>query len=103
MTDDTPQRQTPTSKILRCFSGGFVSGTIASLFYALTRSIAAGFAARPLNYDNTMTLNIAVAVRTLVVGVFALGTFVFAISALGLVALGIQLLIQHLRGNSQVS
>jgi Protein of unknown function (DUF3082) len=103
MTDDkpqTPESTNPTQKVLRCFSGGFVAGTIASLFYALTRSVIAGFAARPLQYDNATTINIAVAVRTLVIGVFALGTFIFALSALGLIAYGIQLSIQHLLNRS---
>jgi hypothetical protein len=39
-------------------------------------------------------MNIAVAVRTLVLGMSTLATAIFAIATLGLIALGIQLLLQ---------
>ena len=41
-------------------------------------------------------MNIAIAVRTLVVGGATLATFIFALAAMGLVALGIQIGIKSL-------
>lgn len=99
MTDDradTPAL-TPTAKILKCFSGSFMAGTIALLAYRLMVSIATIFAAKPILSDNPATMNIAAAVRTLVVGMVALGAGVFAMAALGLFLLGIQLFWQRLR------
>ncbi len=79
---------------LRCFLGALIAGPFAVGMYYLTTAIATTFANKPLPTGNTITVNIAVAVRTLVVGMSALGMAVFAIATLGLVALGIQLLIQ---------
>jgi hypothetical protein len=90
------------SSPLRCFTGALISGSLAMLLYSLTASIARSFASKPLPTGNVTTTNIAVAVRTLVVGMSTLGTAIFAIAALGLVALGIQLLIVQLRGSESV-
>jgi Protein of unknown function (DUF3082) len=81
---------------LRCFTGALISGSLAIALYKLTASIAGTFASKPVPTGNVTTTNIAVAVRTLVVGMSMLATAIFAISALGLVALGIQLLIRQL-------
>lgn len=89
-TNDSP---TP----LRCFTGAIISGSIATALYWLTQSIVIAFANKPVPTGNYIATNIAVAVRTLVMGMSALATGIFAIAALGLVALGIQLLIQQLR------
>lgn len=89
---------TPIAKILKCFSGSFVAATIGLLAYRLTVSIAATFAAKPVLSDNQAVVNITAAVRTLVVGMVALGAGVFGLTALGLFLLGIQLLIQRLLG-----
>ncbi|HIK43849.1 MAG TPA: DUF3082 domain-containing protein [Leptolyngbyaceae cyanobacterium M65_K2018_010] len=86
----------PTAKILKCFSGACVAGTIALLAYRLVGSIAATFAAKPILSDNPAVVNIASAVRTLVVGMVALGAGVFGFAALGLLLLGIQLGLQRL-------
>lgn len=80
----------------RCFSGSLVAGAIAFACYKLTVSIATTFATKPIHSDNTTVLNIASAVRTLVVGVVALGAGVFGFAAFGLLALGIQVAIQRL-------
>lgn len=90
----------PTGKILRCFSGAFVAGTLAMLIYRLTVSIATTFANKPIVSDNPAVMNIASAVRTLVVGMAALGAGVFGLAALGLFLLGIQLTVQRLMGQS---
>jgi hypothetical protein len=82
---------------LRCFTGAVIAGGMATALYFLTASIAETFASKPLPSGNYLATNIAVAVRTLVVGMSSLGTGIFGIAALGLVALGIQLLVQQLR------
>ncbi len=63
--------------------------------YLLMISIATTFASKPIHSDNPIALNIGSAVRTLVVGVVALGTGIFGIVAVGLFALAIQLLVQQ--------
>lgn len=75
-----------------------IAGGLAYALYSLTLSIVQTFANTPIPVgDNYLATNIAIAVRTLVMGVSALGTGVFGIAALGLVALGIQLVVQQLR------
>jgi hypothetical protein len=105
MSDPTPESPTPsrlntltpTAKILKCFSGSFMAGTIALLAYRLMVGIATTFAAKPILSNNPATMTIAAAVRTLVVGMVALGAGVFGMAALGLFLLGIQLFWQRLR------
>ncbi|GAB4381081.1 MAG: hypothetical protein Kow00121_38690 [Elainellaceae cyanobacterium] len=80
-----------------CFLGALIAGGIASALYLLTMSIMQTFASKPLPSGNYLATNIAVAVRTLVTGVAVLATSIFAIAAVGLVALGIQLLVKQLR------
>ena len=86
---------------LRCFTGAFTAGIFSLLAYRLTLSIATSFANKPVISDNPAVVNISAAVRTLVVGMAALGAGVFGIAALGLAALGIQLLFQKATGNPQ--
>lgn len=93
----SPETLTPIAKILKCFSGSFMAGTIALLAYRLMVGIATTFAAKPILSNNPATTNIAAAVRTLVVGMVALGAGVFGMAALGLFLLGFQLLWQRLR------
>jgi hypothetical protein len=61
--------------------------------YFITSNIAESLANKPLP-TGTTAINIAVAVRTLVLGVAALGTFVFALVSFGLLALTVQMLLQ---------
>jgi len=97
-SSDKPNQAKPTSTPLRCFTGAAIAGGLAAALYSLTLSIVQSFANTPLPArDNYIATNIAIAVRTLVMGVSVLGTGVFAIAALGLVALGIQLVVQQLR------
>ncbi len=87
---------TPSSEIvappspLRCFGGSLVAGGMSFVFYNMTSAIALSFASKPVQYHTVATANIAVAVRTLVVGMSALGAGVFGLAALGLFGLGIQ-------------
>ncbi len=91
-TDTAQSPPTP----LRCLSGALIAGGIAIALYYLTASIAQTFAAKPIHSDNPMVVNIASAVRTLVVGMSALATGIFGLLTLGLVALAVQLLFQQL-------
>lgn len=84
----------------RCFRGGLISGGLAFAMYSLTQSIIQVLANTPLPSKSVVATNIAVAVRTLIIGVCALGTAIFAIATLGLLALGVQLLIQQTRQKS---
>ena len=83
---------------LRCFTGALTAGVFSLLAYRLTISIATSFANKPVISDNPAVVNISAAVRTLVIGMVALGAGVFGIAALGLAALGIQLLLQKAFG-----
>lgn len=93
----TEGRQPTPPTPLRCFTGALIAGGLGFAMYNLTTSIAQTFASKPLPSGNYLATNIAVAVRTLVTGMSALGTGIFGIAALGLTALGIQLLVQQLR------
>lgn len=81
---------------LRCLTGALISGGLAIALYSLTASIAQTFATKPIHSANPLVVNIAAAVRTLVVGITALATGVFGLVAVGLVALAIQILIQQI-------
>ncbi|WP_088890398.1 DUF3082 domain-containing protein [Leptolyngbya ohadii] len=123
MTDPTPAQPTPESAVqssspaegskpsgsasgdssyvpptpLRCFTGSAIAGGFAYVLYLLTQSIITSFAAKPLSSTNMLAARIGAAVRTLVVGISTLGTGIFAIAAVGLLALGIQLVFKQLR------
>lgn len=84
------------AKLLKCFSGALMAATIALLAYRLMTAIATTFAHKPVLSDNPAVINLTAAVRTLVVGMVALGAGVFGIAALGLFLLGLQLLWQRL-------
>ena len=82
----------------RCWLGSAISGSLTYGLYLLTMAISHSFASKPLPTGNITTYNIAVAVRTLVVGIATLATGVFGLVAIGLLALGVQILIQQLKG-----
>jgi hypothetical protein len=82
---------------LKCLSGALISGGIGLALYFLTSSIAHTFADKPLASTNATAVNIAIAVRTLVVGVSTLATFVFSFIAVGLVAVAIVVTAQQLK------
>ncbi|MBR8827671.1 MAG: DUF3082 domain-containing protein [Gomphosphaeria aponina SAG 52.96 = DSM 107014] len=82
---------------LRCLVGASISGALGSGLYLLTAAIAQTYAAKPITSTNPIVLNISVAVRTLVVGIVALGTFVFLFVAIGLILLAIQVIIQSFK------
>jgi hypothetical protein len=85
----TPPETTLPSP-LRCLTGSLIAGTMSIAMYTMTSKIATTFATRPMVQKTNMAVNIATAVRTLVVGSTALGAAVLGIIAIGLVALAIQ-------------
>ena len=98
LSDEVAEKAPATP--LRCFTGALTAGTFSLLAYRLTVSIATSFANKPVTSSNPAVVNISAAVRTLVVGIVALGASVFGIAALGLAALGIQLLFKQIRSKA---
>ena len=93
----------PTQRILRGLTGALMSGTIASALYGATTRIAINFANKPVISENLTVHNLSAAVRTLVIGMMALGTFVFAFSAIGLLLLSMQTALNLLKQRSSES
>jgi uncharacterized membrane protein len=89
-SDSNSEKVTPSRSII----GAVISGSMAIALYFVTSNIASSLASKPLP-SGTTAINIAVAVRTLVLGVAALGTFVFALVTFGLLALTVQMLWQR--------
>jgi Protein of unknown function (DUF3082) len=89
MTQQTPpENSSPTP--LSCLIGSAIAGIMSFAMYTMTSNIATTFATKPMGHKTTMAVNIATAVRTLVVGSTALATAVFGIIAVGLAALAVQ-------------
>ncbi|MDB9526641.1 DUF3082 domain-containing protein [Oscillatoria sp. CS-180] len=87
-----------TQRILRAFTGSLIAGTIAILFAKMLSAIATSFANKPVTSDNITVINLSAAVRTLVLGIVALGTGVFGMAAVGLLLLGAKMAWQRLQG-----
>jgi len=79
----------------RCFTGGTISGLLAIAAYLLTKSVVQTYAEIPINFNNPMANRIAATVRTLIMGITTMATFVFVMVTVGLVALGIQIIIKN--------
>lgn len=95
--EQSAQTGTKTVSPWRCLLGAVISGAFAIALYFLTASIVQTFAAKPISSNNPLTIKIAIAVRTLVTGMSTLGTGIFGLVAVGLVALAIQISIQRLK------
>ena len=89
--------RSPSAGPGQCLLGAAIAGGFALPLYWLSRSIARGFAERPIASTNPTAINISVAVRTLVTGGCVLMTGVFALAAVGLLVLAIQMLLQRSR------
>ncbi len=89
MTQTTPPQKALPSP-LSCLTGSLIAGTMSIAMYNMTVKIATTFATHPMTQKNTMSVNIASAVKTLVVGSTALGMGIFGIISIGLIALAIQ-------------
>jgi hypothetical protein len=95
MTESDTQTQVQTSP-LRCVTGAIISGGLGYALYSLMIAIATSFANKPIHSDNQLVVRLTSAVRTLVVGLVALGSGIFVLVAVGLLALAVQLLVQKL-------
>ena len=84
----------------RYLTGAVIAGAFAVAFYLMTSSIAQTFADKPVTSTNPVVVNISIAVRTLVVGMTALGTGIFGLVGVGLVAYTIQLVVKRMRVSS---
>ncbi|MGK7943299.1 MAG: DUF3082 domain-containing protein [Microcystaceae cyanobacterium] len=91
-TPDPPK--SPKVTPLKCLTGATLAGSLAIALYALTASIAQSFAANPLISNKVIVLKLSSLVRTFVLGIASLGTFVCGFIALGLILLGIQVMFQ---------
>jgi hypothetical protein len=88
---------------LRSISGAVISAILGILLYRLTSSIALSFASHPIVSDNRIVHNLSSAVRTLVVGMCAMGTGIFCLVAIGLIGLAIQVTLQRFQKRTPAS
>ncbi len=86
-----------------CLVGSLLSGSLAFLLYGLTRSIAQTFAHKPITVTQQWAIQLASAVRTLVVGMSALATGLFLLTTVGLILLAIQLVIKKMKPDQSSS
>ena len=91
--DTSLEKATP----LRCFFAAAISGAIAFAAYLLFNSVVQTYATKAVTSTNPIVVNLTAAVRTMIMGIVALGTGVFGVVAIGLFLLGIQVTIQSLR------
>ncbi len=96
-TDVSLDKTEKTTTPLRCFLSSVIAGALAFASYSLFSSIVQTYATKAVTSNNPIVINITSAVRTLVMGVVALATGVFAMVAIGLFLLGIQLMVQSFR------
>ena len=89
MTQTTPPEKALPSP-LSCLTGSLVAGIMSIGMYTVTVKIATTFATNPMVQKTTMAINIAAALKTLVVGAAAMGTGISGIISLGLIGLAIQ-------------
>ncbi len=80
---------------MRCFIGSSISGGLGVASYLLTKAIITTYVTMPINFNNPMAIRIATTVRTLVMGLTVLATFLFAMVTVGLIALGIKLIVDN--------
>jgi len=76
---------------LKCLLSSVFAGVMAFGVYHLMSAIITTYSTKPIVSDNIFVLKLTIAVRTLVIGVAALGTGVFGFVALGLFLLGLQI------------
>jgi Protein of unknown function (DUF3082) len=87
---------------LRSLTGAIIAGGMAALMYRLTTSVVVSLMTHPTSSHNTIVRNLSAAVRTLVIGGMTMGTGIFSLVTVGLVALALKLAMQRsLPPNSQ--
>ena len=96
-TDDSLELSAQKATPLRCFFASIISGAIAFGLYLLLNSVVQTYATKAVTSSNPVVINLTAAVRTMVMGIVALGTGVFGVVAIGIFLLGIQLTFQSLR------
>ncbi|MGI0481183.1 DUF3082 domain-containing protein [Geminocystis sp. CENA526] len=79
----------------RCFTGASISGGLAVGAYLLTKSVISTYSTMPIKFNNQMAMSIASTVRTLIMGITTMATFLFLMVTVGLIALGIKLIIDN--------
>ncbi len=82
--DSTQESNKQEVTPLKCLLSSLFSGVMALGVYRLMTAIIETYSAKPVISDNIFVLKLTVAVRTLVIGIAALGTGVFGFVALGL-------------------
>lgn len=97
MSESPATKKSNPPSVWRTMTGAVMAGTIAFPLAKLSSKIAQSFAEHPFTSDNQTALKIAIALKTLVVGLSTLATGIFCIAALGLSALSIQILWQNLQ------
>lgn len=105
----SPENTSPTEREsavdkatpLRCLVASIISGGIAFFLYMLMTSIVQTYATKPVTSTNPVVINLTMAVRTMVIGIAALGTGVFALVGVGLFLLGIQVTVKELKQRFQ--
>ena len=94
--DKANKSDKPEVTPLKCFFSSVFSGVMALGVYRLMSAIIETYSTKPVISDSILVLKLTVAVRTLVIGIAALGTGVFGFVALGLFLLGIQITFKDL-------
>ena len=84
MTDSSPEPRDPRKGPLSFFSGAVTAGFLAWLALGLSRRMVVYFAVHPPHYSSPIAQNIAVTLKTLLVGLSFLATFSTGFVALGL-------------------
>jgi ABC-type uncharacterized transport system permease subunit len=100
MTEETPAIQ-PENALssrkpatpLRALLGSAIAAGFAALLWRLTEAIALQMALTKVVSDNRIVMRMSAAIRTLVIGLSAMATGIFAVAALGLFLLCIQMLL----------
>ena len=98
---EAPTLAKPMPSPWSCIGGAGVAGGIAFVLYQLTIGLAQIFARQPIQSGSLLVQRISAAVRTMFIGLSAMGTGIFALAALGLFGLGIQLLLQQSKNSSE--
>ena len=80
----TPPAEQPRKGPLSFLSGAFTAGLLAWLAFGLSRRMVVYFALHPPHYSSPIAQNIAVTLKTLLVGLSFLATFSTGFVALGL-------------------
>ncbi|PHV62604.1 DUF3082 domain-containing protein [Cyanobacterium aponinum] len=78
-------------------TGSAISGGLAVAAYLLTKSVILTYVNMPIKFNNPLAANIASTVRTLIMGVTTMATFLFLMVAVGLFALGVKRFIEEKR------